>query len=154
MFGHFTQISDHLFVHHGCVNVGIIRSGNLAMLIDCGDESVRTTLNKLEITKIVAVLFTHHHRDNVAGIADIAEDVLQHCQQLIINDNGEYDVVADTQPGTGKLSSIASRVLKVLYGARPCRYDVLRPVCNLLSLPCHQLVRAAWQTITQTDVRY
>ena len=79
MFGHFTQISDHLFVHHGCVNVGIIRSGNLAMLIDCGDESVRTTLNKLEITKIVAVLFTHHHRDNVAGIADIADAGTEIC---------------------------------------------------------------------------
>ena len=34
MSGHFTQISDHLFVHHSCVNVGIIRNGNLAMLID------------------------------------------------------------------------------------------------------------------------
>lgn len=73
MSGHFTQISDHLFVHHSCVNVGIIRNGNLAMLIDCGDESVRKTLNKLDITKIVTVLFTHHHRDNVAGITDVAD---------------------------------------------------------------------------------
>ena len=79
MFGHFTQISDHLFVHHSCVNVGIIRSGSLAMLIDCGDESVRTTLNKLGITKIVAVLFTHHHRDNVAGIADVADAGTEIC---------------------------------------------------------------------------
>jgi hypothetical protein len=35
---------------------------------------------------------------------------------------------------TGVLSSIASKVLmKVLYGARMCRYDLLRPVCALAS---------------------
>ena len=73
MSAHFTQISDHLFVHHGCVNVGIIRNGNLAMLIDCGDKSVRTTLNELDITRIGTALFTHHHRDNVAGITDVAD---------------------------------------------------------------------------------
>ena len=43
------------------------------MLIDCGDKSVKKTLNKLNITTIMTVLFTHHHRDNVAGITDVAD---------------------------------------------------------------------------------
>ena len=70
----FSQLSDHIFIHHGSINVGILRDGNRALLIDCGNGSVRSTLNALGITTINAVLFTHHHRDQVSGIGIVASD--------------------------------------------------------------------------------
>jgi len=67
----FSQLSEHLFVHHGCVNVGILRDGERALLIDCGNGDVRSTLDALGITSVDTVLFTHHHRDGASGIASL-----------------------------------------------------------------------------------
>jgi glyoxylase-like metal-dependent hydrolase (beta-lactamase superfamily II) len=63
----FSQLSEGLFVHHGCVNVGILRDGDRGLLIDCGDGDVQSTLNALGITQIDTILFTHHHRDGASG---------------------------------------------------------------------------------------
>ena len=70
----FTQLSDHIFIHHGSINVGILRDGNRALLIDCGDGSVCSTLNALGITTVDTVLFTHHHRDQASGVGIIASN--------------------------------------------------------------------------------
>ena len=63
-----TQLSDHLFVYRGPINVGILRDGEKAMLFDFGDGSVADTLPRLGITAIDAVAFTHHHRDQACGL--------------------------------------------------------------------------------------
>ena len=70
----FSQLSDHIFIHHGSINVGILRDGNRALLIDCGDGSVRSTLDALGITTVDTVLFTHHHRDQASGVGIVASD--------------------------------------------------------------------------------
>ena len=70
----FSQLSDEIFVHHSSINVGILRDGNRTLLIDCGDGSVRSTLDALGITTVDAVLFTHHHRDQASGIGIVASD--------------------------------------------------------------------------------
>jgi glyoxylase-like metal-dependent hydrolase (beta-lactamase superfamily II) len=62
-----TRISEHLYVHHGVINVGILRDGDRALLIDFGDGSVKSSLNELGIKTVEAVLFTHHHRDQASG---------------------------------------------------------------------------------------
>jgi len=62
-----SQISPNLYVHHGHVNTGILRDGNRALLIDAAGSTLHTVLPKLGITKVVHILFTHHHRDSVAG---------------------------------------------------------------------------------------
>ena len=64
----FSQLSEHLYIHHDCINVGILRSGERAVLIDCGNGDVQSTLNALGITQIDAILFTHHHRDGASGL--------------------------------------------------------------------------------------
>ena len=65
----FSQLSHHLYVHHGHVNTGILRDGNRALLIDPSGTTFHTTLAELGITSIDQVLFTHHHRDNTSGFS-------------------------------------------------------------------------------------
>ena len=72
--GNVTKISDHLFVHHGPINVGIVRDGEKALLVDCGDGSVAEAFTKLGITKVEQIVFTHHHRDQACGAYDLASD--------------------------------------------------------------------------------
>ncbi len=64
---HYSQLSDHLYVHHGHVNTGILRDGNNALLIDPSGTSLQSTLTELRITNIEQILYTHHHRDNTSG---------------------------------------------------------------------------------------
>lgn len=56
------RISEHLLVYPGPVNVGILRDGDKALLIDCGDGRVAGALESLGIRSVERVLFTHHHR--------------------------------------------------------------------------------------------
>ncbi len=63
----YSQLSHHLYVHHGHVNTGILRDGNRALLIDPSGISLQTTLTELGITNIEQILFTHYHRDNTSG---------------------------------------------------------------------------------------
>ncbi len=71
---HFSQLSEHLYVHHGHVNTGILRDGDRALLIDPSGTTLQTTLAELGITNVAQILFTHHHRDNTTGFS-IAESI-------------------------------------------------------------------------------
>ena len=64
---HYSQLSRHLYVHHGHVNTGILRDANRALLIDPSGASLQTTLAELGISNVEQILYTHHHRDNTAG---------------------------------------------------------------------------------------
>ncbi|MCG9129712.1 MBL fold metallo-hydrolase [Candidatus Poribacteria bacterium] len=63
----YSQLSPHLFVHHDHVNTGIIRDGTHVLLIDPSGSSLQETLDKLGITQIDQIFYTHHHRDNTTG---------------------------------------------------------------------------------------
>ncbi len=69
--GTVSQLAEHLSVYQGPINVGILRDGDKALLIDCGDASVAGVLSDLGITSIDRVLFTHHHRDQACGAAEL-----------------------------------------------------------------------------------
>ncbi len=71
---HFSQLSEHLYVHQGHVNTGILCDGDHALLIDPSGTTFQTTLAELGITNAERMLFTHHHRDNAPGFP-IAENV-------------------------------------------------------------------------------
>ena len=62
-----TKLSEHLLVYHGPINVGIVRDGAKALLIDCGDGAVSKALAGLGVTVVGRILFTHHHRDQACG---------------------------------------------------------------------------------------
>jgi len=70
--GRLTRLSEHLVVYHGPINVGIVRDGPRALLVDCGDGSVIESLKTLGITKVEQLLFTHHHRDQACGADRLA----------------------------------------------------------------------------------
>src|SRR5579884_1552176 len=66
-----TCLVEDLYVHHAAINVGIIRQGDRAVLIDCGDGDVIPSLRALGIRHVERVLFTHHHRDQASGLKEI-----------------------------------------------------------------------------------
>jgi glyoxylase-like metal-dependent hydrolase (beta-lactamase superfamily II) len=61
------EISEHLAVYCGPINVGILHDGAKALLIDCGDGRVLPELRSRGITSVEQILFTHHHRDQACG---------------------------------------------------------------------------------------
>jgi len=68
-----TQLTPHLLVHHGPINTGILRDGDKALLVDCGDGTVSAELAKMGIKQVDQILFTHHHRDQACGACAFAD---------------------------------------------------------------------------------
>jgi glyoxylase-like metal-dependent hydrolase (beta-lactamase superfamily II) len=64
---HLKKITEHLWVYPGPINVGIVRDGGKALLIDCGDGAVAARLDELGVKAVDRILFTHHHRDQACG---------------------------------------------------------------------------------------
>lgn len=62
-----TKLSEHLSVYHGPINVGVVRAGDRALLIDCGDGRVARALPPLSVKSVAQIVFTHHHRDQACG---------------------------------------------------------------------------------------
>ena len=71
--GGVTTLSDHLLVYHGPINVGIVRDGENALLIDCGDGSFAGVLSDHGIVSVKQIVFTHYHRDQACGAHRMAE---------------------------------------------------------------------------------
>jgi glyoxylase-like metal-dependent hydrolase (beta-lactamase superfamily II) len=64
---HLVQLSTHHWVFQGASNIGIVRDGENALLIDCGDERVVTGLAQLGVKQVQQVLVTHYHRDQTCA---------------------------------------------------------------------------------------
>lgn len=62
------KIIDNIFLHDDICNVYIIKSGNLAVLIDFGTGGVLDRLPDIGVDKVAAVLLTHHHRDQCQNL--------------------------------------------------------------------------------------
>ncbi len=65
--GKVVELSPSLAIYRGPINTGILRDGDAALLIDCGDGSVAGVLPELGVKKVERLLFTHHHRDQACG---------------------------------------------------------------------------------------
>ena len=63
----FAQLSEHLLVYRGPINVGIVRDGAKALLIDSGDGRVAEALGPIGVRSVDPIVFTHHHRDQACG---------------------------------------------------------------------------------------
>ena len=61
------QLTPHLWVYSGPINVGILCDGPKALLIDCGDGAVADKLGELGVKSVDQIIFTHHHRDQACG---------------------------------------------------------------------------------------
>src|SRR5882762_7873907 len=72
MQSHLSQLTSTLFVYQNGCNVGILRAGDRALLIDCGNGDVQAILDTLGVAHIDTILFTHHHRDSTSGVTALA----------------------------------------------------------------------------------
>jgi glyoxylase-like metal-dependent hydrolase (beta-lactamase superfamily II) len=103
------QISENLFLFHDTCNVYVIRDGSNAVIVEFGSGDVLEHLRAIGVSRVLAVLMTHHHRDVVQGLVraveagipiyvphferDLFANVDKHWQARSIDDN--YDVRQD-----------------------------------------------------------
>jgi len=67
--GGLNQISPNLYVLQDTCNVYVLKNGDRAVLIDFGSGHVLKLLGQIGVTKVDAILHTHHHRDQCQGDA-------------------------------------------------------------------------------------
>ncbi len=65
--GGLTSISPNLYVLRDTCNVYVLKDGNRAILIDFGSGHVLNLLSQIGVTRVDAILHTHHHRDQCQG---------------------------------------------------------------------------------------
>jgi len=65
------QLSQHLWVHAGHINTGVLCADGRALVIDIGNGHVTGELGAIGVTAIDTLLFTHHHRDQACGAAAV-----------------------------------------------------------------------------------
>jgi glyoxylase-like metal-dependent hydrolase (beta-lactamase superfamily II) len=77
--GGLAQISPNLYVLRDSCNVYVLKDGGHALLIDFGSGHVLNLLGSIGVTKVDAILHTHHHRDQCQGDARaVAEGIPLH----------------------------------------------------------------------------
>ncbi|MBI4166692.1 MAG: MBL fold metallo-hydrolase [Acidobacteria bacterium] len=77
--GGLTQISPNLYLLRDTCNVYVLKDGDRALLIDFGSGHVLTLLGQIGVTKVDAILHTHHHRDQAQGdVRAVAERIPIH----------------------------------------------------------------------------
>jgi glyoxylase-like metal-dependent hydrolase (beta-lactamase superfamily II) len=65
--GGLTRISSNLYVLRDTCNVYVLKDGNRALLIDFGSGHVLNLLGQIGVSRVDAILHTHHHRDQCQG---------------------------------------------------------------------------------------
>ena len=71
--GGLRKLSENLYLFEDCTNVYIVKQGAAALLVNFGTGDVLRVLPRIGVEKVEQVLVTHHHRDQVQGLADIGE---------------------------------------------------------------------------------
>ena len=61
------QISPNLYFLRDTCNVYVLKDGNRALLIDFGSGHVMDLLGQIGVSRVEAILHTHHHRDQCQG---------------------------------------------------------------------------------------
>ena len=80
--GNLVQISPNLYELRDTCNVYVLKNGDRAILIDFGSGHVLKLLGQIGVTKVDAILHTHHHRDQCQGDARaVAERIPIHVPQ-------------------------------------------------------------------------
>jgi len=72
--GGLTQVSPNLYLLRDTCNVYVLKDGSRALLIDFGSGHVLNLLGQMGVTRVDAVLHTHHHRDQCQGDARAAAE--------------------------------------------------------------------------------
>lgn len=62
------RIADELYLYEDTCHVYILKRGEKAILIDFGSGEVLGHLHSIGISQVIAILLTHHHRDQAQGL--------------------------------------------------------------------------------------
>ncbi len=94
------QISDHLYCFEDTCLVYVVLTGNHAVLIDFGAGDVLDHLGEIGVVRVTDVLITHHHRDQVQGLARAAQAGLRiwapHAEQDLIHSVDRHWLARET----------------------------------------------------------
>jgi glyoxylase-like metal-dependent hydrolase (beta-lactamase superfamily II) len=71
--GTLEKLSAHLYRFDDTCNVYVVCDGRTALLVGFGSGEVLKRLAEIGITRVERVLATHHHRNTVQGLCDLAE---------------------------------------------------------------------------------
>lgn len=66
------KLLPDLYLFTDTCNVFVLKQGDAALLIDLGDGGVLEHLAEIGVSKVEWVLFTHHHREQCQGAAQLA----------------------------------------------------------------------------------
>ena len=110
------DVAGNLLLVADSVNVGLLRSGERALAIDCGTGAFVDDLAGLGIRHLAWVLATHHHRDGCSGLprcrAAGAQLAVPAAEQALFDDVGRHWLAPESQfhryrlqPGTNVLAT-------------------------------------------------
>jgi glyoxylase-like metal-dependent hydrolase (beta-lactamase superfamily II) len=123
-------VSPNVFVFEDTCNVYLLRQGADAVAIDFGAGDVLDELAELGIDRISDVLVTHHHRDQVQGLARAAEAGIRiwvpHAEQALFSQVDEHWI---------------GRALDNSYNNRQDRFALLNDVAITGTLTDYQVMR-------------
>ena len=68
----FAAVAPGVACFRDTCNVYVLRRAGEAVLVDFGDGDVLDHLAELEVERVSDVLLTHHHRDQLGGLARAA----------------------------------------------------------------------------------
>src|SRR5919197_4967232 len=68
-----TRVTPSVSCFRDTCNVYVLQSGREAVLVDFGSGDVLDHLEELGVERVTDVLVTHHHRDQVQGLARAAD---------------------------------------------------------------------------------
>lgn len=93
----FEFITDRVRLFRDSVNVGIVRAGKKALLIDSGDASILAYTAQSGIS-IERVLYTHYHRDQCSGVSRLApaQIVVPASEAAFFTDASQFWLRADS----------------------------------------------------------
>jgi glyoxylase-like metal-dependent hydrolase (beta-lactamase superfamily II) len=112
-----SRLTSSVSVVRDTCNVYVLRNGRAAVLVDFGSGSVLDRLDELELDRVTDVLVTHHHRDQVQGLARAAEAGIRIWVPPV-----EEELVADVE------RRWQSRQLDNDYDVRQDRFSLLEDV--------------------------
>ncbi len=72
--GNWSQLSENLYLFRDTCNVYIIKQGSDALLVDFGSGAALGILGEIGAERVSQILITHHHRDQVQGLVEVAKE--------------------------------------------------------------------------------
>jgi glyoxylase-like metal-dependent hydrolase (beta-lactamase superfamily II) len=130
-------LSENVFLFRDTCNVYLVRSGREAIAIDFGAGEILDELAPLGIDRLTDVLITHHHRDQVAGLARAAEAGVR-----IWVPEVEQDLI------TRVSAHWQARAIANNYNSRQDRFSLLEDVPVTGSLADYSVFRFGDRTLT------